>query len=244
MSILDSGGSAIQHARVEAGPGVGGGPTAAPALELTGLSKSWGDLRVLANVDLRLDSGQRAWVGGRNGVGKTTLLRIAAGLIVPDAGEISLHGLDVERDRRAFQARLGFLTAGNTGLYARLTVRDNVSFQAAISFVPRRRRAGAVADAIAGFGLSELAGRRVDRLSMGQRQRVRLAMAFVHSPPVMLLDEPETSLDDDGLALLDHALEAMVATGGAALVCSPSRAKLELGVDTGYVLDGGRLVPS
>jgi len=218
-------------------------PTA-PALDLAGLSKSWGNLRVLVGVELRLEAGQRAWVGGRNGVGKTTLLRIAAGLILPDSGEISLHGLDAERDRRAFQARLGFLTAGNTGLYARLTVRDNIGFQAAISFVPRSRRAQAVEEALVRFGLTELADRRVDRLSMGQRQRARLAMAFVHSPPVMLLDEPETSLDDEGLELLDGALQEMVASGGAALVCSPSRAKLELGVDTGYMLDAGKLVPS
>jgi heme ABC exporter ATP-binding subunit CcmA len=243
MPILDSGGSATQHARAEAGPGTKRA-LEAPALRLTGLTKSWGELRVLTDVDLLIEAGQRAWVGGRNGVGKTTLLRIAAGLIVPDAGEISLQGLDVERDRREFQTRLGFLTAGNTGLYARLTVRDNVAFQAAISFVPRKRRAQAVAEALTRFGLGELAGRRVDRLSMGQRQRVRLAMTFVHSPPIVLLDEPETSLDDDGLELLDRALEEMVAAGGGALVCSPSRAKLELGVDTGYVLEDGALVPS
>jgi ABC-2 type transport system ATP-binding protein len=215
-----------------------------PALRLAGLSKSWGRLRVLADVDLRVEPGQRAWVGGRNGAGKTTLLRIAAGLILPDAGEVSLDGLDPEHDRRAFQARLGFLTAGNTGLYARLSTRDNLAFQAAIAFVPRARRAQAVEDAIARFGLDDMASSRVDRLSMGQRQRVRLAMAFVHSPSLMLLDEAETSLDDDGLERLDAAVRDLVAGGGAAVICSPSRAKLELGVDVGYVLDEGTLVPS
>ena len=69
-------------------------------------------------------------------------------------------------------------------------------------------------------------------------------MAFVHSPSVMLLDEPETSLDDEGLGLLDGALEEMAGSGGAALVCTPSRARLELGVDTGYVLEAGKLVPA
>jgi ABC-2 type transport system ATP-binding protein len=238
---LDSRGSATQGARVESRPAAEG---ATPALRLTGVSKSWGSLRVLADVDLRLETGQRAWVGGRNGAGKTTLLRIASGLILPDAGEVSIHGLDPERDRRAFQSKLGFLTAGNTGLYARLSVRDNLTFQAAIGFVPRNRRRQAVDEAAARFGLADLAGGRVDRLSMGQRQRVRLAMAFVHSPPVMLLDEAETSLDDEGLELLDRSLQDLAAAGGAAVVCSPSRSKLELGVDVGYVVEAGQLVPA
>jgi ABC-2 type transport system ATP-binding protein len=216
----------------------------APALRLAGVSKTWGQLRVLAAVDLEIEAGQRVWIGGRNGAGKTTLLRIAAGLILPDTGEISVHGLDPERDRRAFQARLGFLTAGNTGLYARLSVRDNLAFQVAIGFVPRSRRPQALDEAIARFGLADMAGGRVDRLSMGQRQRVRLAMAFVHSPAVILLDEAETSLDDEGLELLDVAVRELAAGGGSAVVCSPSRTKLELGVDLGYVLESGGLVPA
>jgi heme ABC exporter ATP-binding subunit CcmA len=217
-------------------------PSAA-ALSLLGISKRWGALQVLDGVDLEIRPRERIWVGGRNGAGKTTLLRIAAGLIAPDSGEVELHGLDAERDRRAFQLRLGFLSAGNTALYARLSVRDNLFFWAGISFVPRRRRADAVQAAIARFGLGELCGRRADRLSMGQRQRVRLAAAFLHGPSVVLLDEPETSLDDEGLALLAEALEDHVATGGAAVICSPTRQRLGIEVDSGYLIEAGKVVP-
>jgi ABC-2 type transport system ATP-binding protein len=212
------------------------------ALSLRGISKRWGELQVLNGVDLEVRPGERAWIGGRNGAGKTTLLRIAAGLIAPDSGEVELNGLNAERDRRAFQRRLGFMSAGNTALYARISVRDNLAFWAGISFVPRRRRADVIQAALARFGLEELAGRRADRLSMGQRQRVRLAAAFLHAPSVVLLDEPETSLDDDGLALLGEALEDHVAGGGAALLCSPTRERLAVEVDTGYAIESGWVV--
>ena len=205
--------------------------------------KSWRGVRVLDGVNLAIDAGQRIWVGGRNGAGKTTLLRAAAGLIVPDEGEVRLEGLDPERDRRAFQKRLGFLSAGNSGLYARLTVRDNLEFWAGLAFVPRAERRPAMETVIDRFDLTELADFRVDRLSMGQRQRVRVAGSFLHNPSVVLLDEPETSLDDDGLAAIRKALEDHAAGGGSAIICSPSHERVALGVDTAYVLDGGHLEP-
>jgi ABC-2 type transport system ATP-binding protein len=224
-------------------PPVRPAPSAA-ALRLRGISKRWGSLRVLDRVDLAIRPGERAWLGGRNGAGKTTLLRIAAGLIVPDEGEVELEGLGVERDRREFHRRLGLLAAGNTALYARLTVTDNLSFCAGIAFVPRRQRAQAVRETIARFRIEDLAGRRVDRLSMGQRQRVRLASTFLHGPSLVLLDEPETSLDDEGIALLAETLDDHVSGGGAALICSPTRERLGVPVDSGYVIESGGLVAS
>jgi ABC-2 type transport system ATP-binding protein len=215
-----------------------------PALQLTGVSKRWGASVILDGVDLAVPPGTRAWIGGRNGAGKTTLLRIAAGLIAADSGKVALHGLDPVRDRRDFQSKLGFLSAGNTGLYARLTAWDNLDFWAGIAFVPRRERRAVIESTVERFSLHDLAGRRVDRLSMGQRQRVRLAMTFLHSPAVVMLDEPQTSLDDDALALLGGALDDHARGGGTALLCAPTREKLELVVDSAYVVEDGRLVPA
>lgn len=215
--------------------------TLAPPLELSGIVKRWGDTPVLTGGELTLEHGQVAWIGGRNGAGKTTLLRIAAGLIVADAGEVYLQGLHPERDRREYQRRLGYLAAGNGGLYARLTVRQNLEFWSCIAFVPQAERRQAVDTAIIEFELDELAGRRVDRMSMGQRQRVRLAMAFLHRPTLVLLDEPHTSLDDDGTALLRRALERLRDAGGAAIWCSPSADQADIGFDVAHVIDDGRL---
>ena len=198
-------------------------PDPATLLVLRGIHKRWGDLQVLEGVDLDLRPGDLVALTGPNGAGKTTLLRIATGLILPDAGEVRLRGLDPERERRAFQRLLGYLPAGNGGLYARLTVRQNLEFWAGLALLPRERRARAVDELMSRFKLDELASRRVDRMSMGQRQRVRLATTFVHDPEVVLLDEPATSLDDEGTAIVVEVLAELAARGGAAIWCAPSK---------------------
>jgi ABC-2 type transport system ATP-binding protein len=204
--------------------------------------KRWGGRTVLGGVDLELPAASITWLGGPNGSGKTTLLRIAAGLLIPDSGEVRICGLDPERDRREYQRRLGYLPAGNGGLYARLTVTDNLEFWASLALVPRAARERAVQTAIERFQLAPLATDRVDRLSMGQRQRVRLAMTFLHEPQVVLLDEPQTSLDEEAMGLLSNALEWLVERSGSALWCCPTRHGIPLPTDRECLLDTARLV--
>jgi ABC-2 type transport system ATP-binding protein len=227
-----------QYSEVLAAAGQGG----PAALALRDIERRWGARTVLKGATLTLDHGTVAWLGGPNGAGKTTLLRIAAGLIMPHAGSVALRGLDPERDRRTFQRRLGFLSAGDRGLYARLTVVQNLEYWAGLAHVPRHRREALVAAAVTRLGLEELARSRVDRLSMGQRQRVRLAMAFLHEPDVVLMDEPHTSLDDDALELLEAAIAEQCARGGAVLWCSPAGHNLPLRAEVRHILEDGRVV--
>jgi len=196
---------------------------------------------VLKEVNLAIPRGTVAWIGGRNGAGKTTLLRIAAGLLAPRAGDAWVDGLHATRDRVAYQQRLGFVTASNTGLYARLTVHQQLELWARIAFVPRKERGGRIEAMVASLELTELAHRRVDRLSMGQRQRVRLALAFLHQPDILLLDEPRNSLDEEGTALLVGAVTRTVAQGGAALWCSPTLEETGCEIDARYRITDGEL---
>jgi ABC-2 type transport system ATP-binding protein len=213
------------------------------ALALTGVTKRWGALTVLDDVDLRVPPGTIVRVAGDNGAGKTTLLRIATGMVAPETGSVTVAGLHPARDRRAYHESLGFLAAGDRGLYARLTVRDNLDFAAGICFLRGARRRRAVADAIDRFDLRALERRRVERLSMGQRQRVRLAIALLHEPRLVLLDEPRTSLDEAGLEILVDALEGFTAAGGAAVWVSPTGDDSGLPFDRAYVLEDGKLRP-
>jgi len=152
-------------------------------------------------------------------------------------------GQDLEREPRNCKRRLGFLSAGNTGLYARLTARQQLEYWSRISFVPRAERAAVVAEAIDRFGLVALADQRLDRISMGERQRVRMAMTFLHRPSVVLLDEPRNSLDRNGLALLASTLSEHRARGGAAIWCSPSGERPEIAPDVELVVSAGRIGP-
>jgi ABC-type multidrug transport system ATPase subunit len=150
-------------------------------------------------------------------------------------------GLHAERDRSAYQRRVAFLSAGNTGLYARLTVRMQIDTWARIAFVGRERRPDEVERVIREFNLEEIAEARSDRISMGQRQRLRLAMTFVGGPGLVLLDEPATSLDAEGYALMVSAIHATAARGGAMLWVSPSGDEPRMDFTERHLLEDGRL---
>ncbi len=102
-----------------------------------------------------------------------------------------------------------------------MRVSQQLDYWGRLAYVPRERRAELVADSLRRFGLVEFATLRVDRMSMGQRQRIRLAMAFLHEPRVLLLDEPRNSLDDDGYRLLNEQIEQAAKRGATVLWCSP-----------------------
>jgi ABC-2 type transport system ATP-binding protein len=215
-------------------------------LALRGVHKRWAKAQapVLADLDLTLDLGTRTWIGGRNGVGKTTLLRIAAGLIEPDRGRATVYGTTPSRNRARYQRCVSFLPAGDRGLYARLTVRRQLEFWGRIAMVPPSRMRSAVDAAVASFELEELIDRRVDRMSMGQRQRLRIAMTFLAEPEVVLLDEPLTSLDDVGAEMLGRAIAQTLERHGAVLWCSPGDENIGTDFDGRWVLDQGRLWPA
>jgi ABC-type multidrug transport system ATPase subunit len=215
-----------------------------PLLELQHVSHQWASARtpVLDDVSLTLNSGQLTWIGGPNGVGKTTLLRVAGGILLPRRGSVTIDGVTPYARGRVYQQRLGYLSAGDRGLYARMKVSQLLDYWARLAYVPRRERRSVVAAAIADFGLGEYASQRADRLSQGWRQRVRLAMAFLHGPDVLLLDEPRNSLDDDGLAVLTQQTRAAAQRGATVLWCSPRGEDAVIEFDRRYALEGGHLV--
>jgi len=199
---------------------------------------------VLRGIDLQIPCGTATCIGGRNGAGKTTLLRIATGILAPNSGTVTIDGLTTGDSWREYHRRIGFLSAGDRGLYNRMSVRAHVDFWARLAFIARSERRPAVEEALARFGLSELAKRRAERLSQGQRQRLRLALTLVHRPKVLLLDEPRTSLDGEGLEMLRCAVSDVLARGGAVIWCSPAGEEQPIDFDRTLFIEDGRLVPA
>ena len=158
------------------------------------LSRSFGPIRAVQDVSFEVQGPAVVGMLGPNGAGKTTTIRMMAGYLRPSRGSVLVHGLDVARRPLEVRRRLGYLPE-STPLYGELTVRELLRFWTRIHRVPRSRRRAAVDQAIERCGLSDVRRRIVRQLSKGYRQRVGLAAAIVHEPPIIILDEPTVGLD-------------------------------------------------
>ena len=168
-------------------------PAAAPAVRLSGIRRTYGDVVAIDELDLEIADGEFFTLLGPSGSGKTTTLRVIAGFEQPDRGRVELHGADVtrvppsERDvNTVFQ---------DYALFPHMSVQQNVEYGLRVKGVGRKERRIKAEDVLERVRLPHVGGRRPVQLSGGQRQRVALARAIVNSPSVLLLDEPLGALD-------------------------------------------------
>jgi heme exporter protein A len=166
------------------------------------LTQRFGSELALDAVDLVLDAGEHLAVLGENGAGKTTLLRILATANRPTAGSLEIFGLDASRDRKRLRARIGFV-AHAPGLYPALSATENLEFFCTLHGVDRARVQGTL-DLV---GLSDVARRPAGRLSRGEQQRLAIGRAVLHDPRLLILDEPDASLDSGGADLLARVMQ-------------------------------------
>jgi heme exporter protein A len=184
------------------------------AVTICNLKKSYALKPVLRGIQLTLPVGQRLALLGANGAGKTTLLRILAGLTKPDAGTVSVFGLDCRDDAQQIRSVVG-LVGHQPYLYEELTPLENLLFFARMYNVMHAQERAH--DLLRRVGVDKRAHDRVQALSRGLIQRVAWARALLHSPRLLLLDEPDTGLDQDGTVLIDSLLAEHFQQGGSIL---------------------------
>jgi ABC-2 type transport system ATP-binding protein len=162
------------------------------AISFAGVSKTYGATQALAGVTFEVAPGEMFGVIGPDGAGKTTAVRLACGLLRPDAGQVLVHGRDPVREHRAVTQHVGYLSQ-RFSLYGDLTIDENIAFFAEIHGV--RKHHGARDRLLSMTQLTAFRRRRADRLSGGMKQKLALACTLVHEPDVLLLDEPTTGVD-------------------------------------------------
>ena len=167
------------------------------AIVAEGISHWFGREPALDSVDLVVERGDHVAVLGENGAGKTTLLRILATALRPSSGKLEIMGLDGLHERARLRTRMAYI-AHASGLYPALTPEENLKFFCDLRGADRAR----IPEAIGMAGLTHVAKRRTAELSRGMQQRLAIARAMLHDPLMLILDEPDASLDAEGADLL------------------------------------------
>jgi heme ABC exporter ATP-binding subunit CcmA len=206
------------------------------AIHLSGLGKRFGVRWVLRGVSLDVRPGEAVGLMGPNGSGKSTVLRILGTLVNPNAGTGSINGLDIVRDASSVRGQVGYM-AHTPGLYDDLTARENLRFAADMLGLEYT----AVESSLERVGLASVADDRVRGFSAGMQRRLSLARLILRSPHVLLLDEPYSNLDAEGVELMNSVIAGIVESGGAALVALHELAPTQAMLNRTLTLVDGRI---
>jgi ABC-2 type transport system ATP-binding protein len=213
--------------------------TTTPAIELAGLTKSYGDNAVLKGVDLRVPAGSIYALLGSNGAGKTTAIKILSTLLKADGGRASVDGHDVSDEPGAVRESIS-LTGQFAAVDDVLTGRENLVLVAHLRHLPDP---GGIADALlARFDLTEAGGRRTATYSGGMRRRLDIAMSLVGNPRVLFLDEPTTGLDPQARIEVWKTVRDLAGKGTTVLLTTQYLDEAEQLADRIAILHEGRII--
>jgi ABC-2 type transport system ATP-binding protein len=191
----------------------------APAIEVDGLEKRYGDFEAIRGLTFAIRPGEVVGFLGPNGAGKTTTMRILTGFIPATNGEARIAGHDIFSDALNARRCVGYLPE-TPPLYPEMTPASYVDFVARLKDVPRSRRRESVERALERCGLVDVRKREIRQLSKGYRQRVGLAQAIVHEPPVLVLDEPTVGLDPIQIREIRALIQELAETGRQTVILS------------------------
>jgi ABC-2 type transport system ATP-binding protein len=201
------------------------------------------EVLALDDVSLSVPFGVLFGLLGPNGAGKTTLLRLICTLLRPSSGRIEVLGHDPARQSEAVRRGLGVVLGGERSVYWRLTGRENLLYAAALYDVPREAAQVRAAELLQFVDLSERADDLVERYSTGMRQRLALARALMHNPPLLVLDEPASGLDPHAASAMRRLFARLRADRGRTVILAThNMADADRLCDLIGILDRGRLV--
>ena len=215
--------------------------TAPPAVRLAGLWRRFGTKVAVGGIDLDVPAGSFYGLVGPNGAGKTTTLRMATGLLRPDAGTVLVEGVDLWADPIRAKSLFGVLPDG-VRLFDRLSGRQLITYAGLLHGLDRATAAARTQDLLRALDLEQDAATLVVDYSAGMTKKVALAAAMVHAPRLLVLDEPFEAVDPVSAANIREILTAFVASGGTVIVSSHVMDLVQRMCDHVAVVAGGRVL--
>jgi len=212
-------------------------------IETQDLSKQFGEFWAVDGVTLSVRPGQILALLGQNGAGKTTTVRMLTALLVPTRGTAIVAGYDVARHASEVRASVGVLTEQH-GLYLRMTGSEYLDFFGQIYRLDAQTRGRRSAYLLEYFGLEDASSRSIAEYSKGMRQKLALARALMHEPPVLLLDEPTSAMDPESARLVRDEIARLRSSRRTIVICTHNLAEAEALADIIAIIYKGRILLS
>ncbi len=207
------------------------------------LGKQFDNFWAVDGVNLRVDAGEVLALLGPNGAGKTTTVRMLTSVLRPTRGEALVAGFDVVREAQKVRAAVGVLTEQH-GLYGRMPAGDYLDFFGQVYGMDAARRRARTQRLLEDFGLQAERKRRIGEYSKGMRQKLALARALLHDPPVLLLDEPTSAMDPESARLVRDAIRELRSASRAIIICTHNLAEAEELADHIAIIRQGKIIAS
>jgi ABC-2 type transport system ATP-binding protein len=210
-------------------------------IETHDLSKQFNDFWAVDGVTLKVGEGQILAILGQNGAGKTTTVRMLTALLTPSRGWARVAGYDVTTHGRELRASIGVLTEQH-GLYVRMTAEEYLHFFGEVYNLDLNARNVRTQYLLEYFGLEGVAHQRIGEYSKGMRQKLALARAMMHEPPVLLLDEPTSAMDPESARLVRNEIARLRSSKRAIIICTHNLAEAEALADQVAIIYRGRVL--
>jgi ABC-2 type transport system ATP-binding protein len=209
-------------------------------IETNNLSKSFGDFQAVDGVTLQVEAGEVLALLGPNGAGKTTTIRMLASILQPSSGWATVAGFDVTQEQREVRSSIGMLTEHH-GLYTRMHAVEYLTFFGHIYSLPEDEIEERIQELLSYLELDGL-GKRLGEYSKGMRQKLALARAMLHDPPVLLLDEPTSAMDPASSKLVRESITSLRSSKRSIVICTHNLSEAEILADRIAIIQAGKIV--
>ncbi|MGV8145229.1 MAG: ATP-binding cassette domain-containing protein [Alkaliphilus sp.] len=211
-------------------------------IEVNEITKNFKEIKAVDKVSFKVSNGEIVGLLGENGAGKTTTLRILATMLKPTWGSAIVNGKDVVKSPQSVRKEIGILFGGESGIYDRLTARENIRYFAELNDMPKEKINTRIDYLSKLFSMEEYIDRKAGKFSKGMKQKVALARSIVHDPEVMLFDEPTSGLDVTAAREVHGFIRTCKEEGKTIIFSSHSMQEVEKLCERVVIIHKGRIV--